>query len=291
MNGLQSYQESAAATGSPRDTVNGFKPLFRPNNYDPVYTADAIRNSLPPGFKLSSASSVMTPNSYPALSAPAIGFTSPRQNDLDFADDEEHDDVTRQSIDEITGDGGGDGEGDEIAESSLKRPNIGLATYDSRRPNGGGGESEYEYYYEEEEVEGEEDGQTQFELRDTEDIKRLIDSLRAAGGGTTFPGSEDVVTPPSTDRSVPTLMVEEVTTTALEEDVTIAHRGTPTTTAPPVTTVSSTTSATSTTTPEQKGEGKEDAGGVEYEYEYYYEYYDEDGEADEDVEEAADAVR
>ena len=34
---------------------------------------------------------------------------------------------------------------------------------------------------------------------------------------------------------MPTLAVEEVTTTALEEDVTIAHRGTPTTTtAPPI---------------------------------------------------------
>ena len=75
----QSYQEATAATGSPRDTVNGFRPLFRPNNYDPVFTADAIRNSLPPGFKFSSASSVMTPNSYPSLSAPAIDFTSPRQ--------------------------------------------------------------------------------------------------------------------------------------------------------------------------------------------------------------------
>ena len=53
----QSYQElPTPATGSsPRDTVNGFRPLFRPsNNYDPsVYTADAIRNSLPPGFKFS----------------------------------------------------------------------------------------------------------------------------------------------------------------------------------------------------------------------------------------------
>ena len=87
----QSYQEPTAATGSPRDTVNGFRPLFRPsNNYDPsVYTADAIRNSLPPGFKFSSASSVMTPNSYPALSAPAVEFTSPT---LEF------DDITEQSV-------------------------------------------------------------------------------------------------------------------------------------------------------------------------------------------------
>ena len=55
----QSYQElptpATGSSSSPRETVNGFRPLFRPsNNYDPsVYTADAIRNSLPPGFKFS----------------------------------------------------------------------------------------------------------------------------------------------------------------------------------------------------------------------------------------------
>ena len=71
-------------------------------------------------------------------------------------------------------------------------------------PNGEGNDPEYEYYYEEDE-------DAQYELRNPEDIKRLIDSLRAGGsGGLAVPppppsslGSteEDVmVTPPSTDR-------------------------------------------------------------------------------------------
>ena len=82
---------------------------------------------------------------------------------------------------------------------------------------------------------------------------------------------------------MPTLAVEEVTTTALEEDVTIAHRGTPTTTTAAPTTVSSTASSTTTTTTTPTTTEAEQKGGeeaAEYEYEYYYEYYDEDGEAE-----------
>ena len=71
-------------------------------------------------------------------------------------------------------------------------------------PDGQNSDSEFEYYYEEDEDAG-------YELRNPEDIKKLIEKLRAGGSaGFAVPppppsssgsGQDDaMVTPPSTDR-------------------------------------------------------------------------------------------
>jgi hypothetical protein len=82
--------------------VNGFRPLFRPNNFDPMYEQPSLpsaiqnQNSLPPGFRFSTDSSLMTPNSYPKLKAPSLAFSSPSA-----LPDYEDEDVT--SADDIGG--------------------------------------------------------------------------------------------------------------------------------------------------------------------------------------------
>ncbi len=312
---------NAGNTGSPRETVNGFRPLFRPNNFDPIYQPAAIqnqnKNTLPPGFKFASSNTgLMTPNSYPRIKAPAIEFTSTRSS-VQIPREEGNGVATEVpyevpfgvpfALDELRNDG---------VNPSKRTPVINdiSTTIKEVQPDelaSGGAENqgqsptttesvEYEYYeYEEEE--------------DTLpppppslggiDIKKLLETFRD-GGSTEELQATGAVT---TERSVPTLQVEEVT---LVDDVTVAHRGTSTTssststataTEPSTTTTGTITSSstsssslfptipTEVTTPiatepatnaaiPAGGDGKE-----EYEY-YYYEYYEEGDEAgDSDV--------
>ena len=284
--------------GSPKHTVNGFRPLFRPNKVDPMYgSKDVIETVafpgleptgsvvLPPGFKTPATFSTEA-NRYPPLKSPSITFSSPATNDIEQSTEEEEEASVGPSYEAVP----------NYYDTTQERPNLALPSepvptladlFPSQTPTeeayedtrqGEEGQEEYEYYEEVPEYDRtgvvERDGQSE--------IEKLLQELRL----------QQQQQQQSTDRVVPTLEVEEITEKSgpvtstnridstlgsLLDNVAVTHRGSPKED-PEMTTPESTTflekeSSTTTTTTEGNPEAaKED----EYEYEYYYEYYEED---------------
>ena len=122
---------------------------------------------------------------------------------------------------------------------------------------------EYEYYYEDDVDDALPSFRPPTQDAGEEEIQRLLQQLREQGV-------------PVSERTVPTLQVEEVTTSknvVSTESIGVNHRGTPKNLQEATTSNSidlDTTSATSESSTEA-ADNKE-----EYEYEYYYEYYEDD---------------
>ena len=305
----QQQQPQGSGIGSPRDNINGFRPLFRPNSQDPMFGNRPNNNGqpfqggiqtsqrLPPGFKLSNEGVLDFPSPSPETSTtteipfngPSIQFTSPR-NDLHIPVNAKP--VRSTPIPQVGPTFAAVPEDTFTEQSTQQAP---------RRPNSITPlPTDEDYFYEEEEksldqlpetknVPTEKQDLEQLPLYEYEyiyedelepvdpqanyeqppadsqaakdEIQQLLEDLRRHGAISD-----------TTERSVPTLQVEEVTTRRedlLKSTVQIAHKGTPKIDeVPEETTIGMTEQTSENPATTLKAEGPE--------YEYYYEYYEDE---------------
>ncbi len=138
--------------GSPRDHINGFRPLFRPHNMDPNYNRNNNNNknnnkfrpppptsafpgldatlTLPAGFR-SPAQIGPEVSRYPPIKAPSIQFTSPSNNVLpEVTTSSSNSDATLgpafAAVPSSSSIGGGGGNRDSLSSSAIARPEVAL---------------------------------------------------------------------------------------------------------------------------------------------------------------------
>lgn len=271
---------------------------------------DSAMTPLPPGFKVADSSDLTDPNNkYPHLHHPSLQFTSPANNEVSSSESifPESTSFTPISTSTIRPNNLGPSyqavPGNLPDSSSIDRPPVlnpgSLLTNlfatnneDTSTPTFGdilGGQLQndpkpdytYEYVYEDEVPETKESAPIASlpgfnppadHAEGQAEIQRLLEEFR----------NQNLEEREVTERIIPTLQVQEVTTSSSTEEntegVEIAHRGTPKI-VPETTTFNliETEPEFTTTSSEYVDESKED----EPEYQYYYEYYD-DG-VDKDV--------
>jgi hypothetical protein len=297
--------------GSPQDHVNGFRPLFRPHKVDPNWqVATAAKPSAFPGIDATLGVEVVDEAVRRPPRVPSIQFSSPSSLDVASTTETQDEDAASAGnalgpsfaavppnlpngvsfVSEVTDQGERpipDNQGHlEVSHESSSVVPIIQTTAQTEATYG-----DYEYY----ETGDEPDvGET----TRNEQLEKLLEDLR----------KRQEYEETTSDRTVPTLMIEEMTsteaaqmassttsatsittesqlpsTTTLAEAVEVSHKGTPKT-FPSTTAFNEMTStvddvsteeAESTTTTESV-DAAGNAQKPKYEYEYYYEYYDYD---------------
>jgi len=271
--------------GSPQDHVNGFRPLFRPHRVDPNWKV-MPKPSAFPGIDatLAEASDPSPSLRPPRQPQPAIEFSSPPSVSTSSSSIPEE--IGPNAVGQVFAavpphlPPGMEPVYEVIAQE--ERPAIAVEAPPPQPPQAAADETaayeEYEYY---------EDPDVQ-ETIQNEQLEKLLSDLR----------KRQELEEATSQRTVPTLMIEELTSTEAAqvsssststttegqpatttiEAIEVSHKGTPRT--PPSTT---TPSEDATVLDGQEEEQVADATTTEassdkpqYEYEYYYEYYDYD---------------